>query len=87
MQSENKMFKPYVQGAESHAIHDLTLENDVDCVSIYGNLQLTKDQAGLAAAKALQAYINAIVQQLESEDVLPEKIATSQAGEIDNPFL
>ena len=61
------MFKPFVQGNESHAIHDLTLENDTDCVSIYGNLQLTKDQAGLAAAKALQAYLNAIVQQLESE--------------------
>lgn len=81
------MFKPYVQGIESHAIHDLTLENDVDCVSIYGNLQLTKDQAGLAAAKALQVYINAIVQQLESEAQLPEKIETSRAGEIDNPFL
>lgn len=81
------MFKPYVQGHESHAIHDLTVENDVDCVSIYGNLQLTKDQAGLAAAKALQSYINAIVQQLESEAQLPDNIARPQSGEIDNPFL
>ncbi|OTG59415.1 MULTISPECIES: hypothetical protein [unclassified Acinetobacter] len=81
------MFKPFIQGAESHAIHDLTLDNDVDCVSIYGNLQLTKDQVGLAAAKALQSYINAIVQQLESEVQLPEKIQRSETGEIDNPFL
>ena len=81
------MYKPFVQGNESHAIHDLTLENDTDCVSIYGNLQLTKDQAGLAAAKALQAYLNAIVQQLESEAQLPEKIEHPQSGEIDNPFL
>ena len=81
------MFKPFVQGNESLAIHDLTLENDTDCVSIYGNLQLTKDQAGLAAAKALQAYLNAIVQQLESEAQLPEKIEHPHSSEIDNPFL
>ena len=48
------MFKPFEQGTESHSIHDLTLENDLDRVSIYGNLQITKDQAGLDAAKALQ---------------------------------
>ena len=51
------MFKPYMNGTESHAIHDLTVENSNDCVSLYGNLQLTKDQVGLKAAKALQALI------------------------------
>ena len=81
------MFKPFVQGTESHSIHDLTLENDLDRVSIYGNLQLTKDQAGLAAAKALQAYLNAIVLQLEQEQQLPEKIQNSSETEIENPFL
>lgn len=81
------MFKPFVQGTESHSIHDLTLENDLDRVSIYGNLQLTKDQAGLAAAKALQAYLNAIVMQLEQEQQLPENIQSSSENEIENPFL
>ncbi|AMW80055.1 hypothetical protein AMD27_14860 [Acinetobacter sp. TGL-Y2] len=81
------MFKPFEQGTESHSIHDLTLENDLDRVSIYGNLQLTKDQAGLAAAKALQAYLNAIVMQLEQEQQLPEKIQSSSENEIENPFL
>lgn len=81
------MFKPFEQGTESHSIHDLTLENDLDRVSIYGNLQLTKDQAGLAAAKALQAYLNAIVMQLEQEQQLPEKIQSSSETEIENPFL
>ena len=35
------MFKPFQHGTESHAIHDLTVENDLDCVNVYGNLQLT----------------------------------------------
>jgi len=81
------MFKPYQNGTESHAIHDLTIENDVDCVSLYGNLQLTKDQAGLKAAKALQALLNDVVQQLENTPDLPDKIQRDDAQEIDNPFL
>ena len=81
------MFKPYENGTESHAIHDLTLENDLDCVNLYGNLQLTIDQAGLAAAKALQAVLNDVVKALEAEVNLPEKIQRAEAGEVENPFL
>ena len=81
------MFKPFVNGTESHAIHDLTLENQEDCVSIYGNLQLTQDQAGLQAAKALQAFLNDIVSALENEPNLPEKIDRQDEQEIENPFL
>ena len=81
------MFKPYIQGTESHSIHDLTVENDVDVINISGNLQITKDQAGLASAKALQTYLNQIVQSLEAETDLPEQIARAQTGEIENPFL
>lgn len=81
------MFKAYENGTESHAIHDLTIENDIDCVSVYGNLQLTKDQAGLKAAKALQALLNDVVTQLENIKDLPEKLERDEPGEIENPFL
>ena len=81
------MFKPFENGTESHAIHDLTLENQEDCVSVYWNLQITKDQAGLQAAKALQAFINEVVTALESTQNLPEKIERQIEGEVENPFL
>lgn len=81
------MFKPYMNGIESHAIHDLTVENSNDCVSLYGNLQLTKDQVGLKAAKALQALLNEVVRSLESEADLPEIVMRVEAGEVENPFL
>ncbi|MEN3979219.1 hypothetical protein [Acinetobacter sp. CWB-B33] len=81
------MFKPYEHGTESHAIHDLTVENAEDCVSLYGNLQLTKDQAGLKAAKALQAVLNDVVKALEGEADLPETVPREQGREIENPFL
>lgn len=81
------MFKPFQQGTESHSIHDLTLENDQDRINIYGNLQIGKDQAGLAAAKALQAYFNDIVSVLEQEKDLPEQLSTASETEVENPFL
>ena len=81
------MFKPFENDTESHAIHDLTLENQLDRVNIYGNLQIGKDQAGLAAAKVLQAYLNAIVTRLEAETDLPQQLNDAAAQEVENPFL
>lgn len=81
------MFKPFEKGTESHAIHDLTLENDLDHINLYGNLQINKDQDGLLIAKTLQAFFNDVVRALEQEKHLPEKIETAQQGEIENPFL
>ena len=80
------MFKPFENGNESTAIEDLTLENQVDCVNLYGNLQITKDQAGLETAKVLQRFINDVVAVLEQEN-LPEQIERQPEREIDNPFL
>ena len=81
------MFKPFENGTESHSIHDLTLENDLDRVSVYGNLQIGKDQAGLEAAKALQHYLNEIVMYLEKQTDLPAQIENQDENEIENPFL
>jgi len=81
-----KMFKPFQNGNESAAIYDLTLENDLDCVSLYGNLQITKDQEGLKTAKALQQFVNELVAALEQQE-LPKKIERRPEQEIENPFL
>ncbi|AWV87535.1 hypothetical protein NVT87_00875 [Acinetobacter radioresistens] len=81
------MFKPFENGTESSAIYDLTLENQLDCVNIYGNLQITKDQQGLQAAKKLQAFMNDLVQALEQAQPLPEQIERQPEHEIENPFL
>lgn len=81
------MFKAFTTATESHSIHDLTVENDVDRVNLYGNLQLTKDQAGLAAAKALQSILNNVVSALEAEVDLPAQIEIKDSNEVENPFL
>ena len=81
------MFKAFENGTESHAIHDLTVENDLDCVSLYGEVQNTQNPGGRKAAKVVQALLNDIGQQLEETPDLPEKIERDDADEIENPFL
>ncbi|MEB3753173.1 hypothetical protein [Acinetobacter sp. MD2(2019)] len=81
------MFKPFEDDQSSSAIYDLTLENQLDCVNLYGNLQISKDQKGLETAKALQAWVNAVVDALEQDKNLPEKVALKQEKEVENPFL
>ncbi|TCM70995.1 hypothetical protein EC844_101271 [Acinetobacter calcoaceticus] len=81
------MFKPFENDTASHGIHDLTLENQLDCINLYGNLQITKDQQGLQAAKVLQAFLNDVVSTLENQKDLPEKISIQNPQEIENPFL
>lgn len=81
------MFKPFAEDRSSSAIYDLTLENQLDCINLYGNLQITKDQQGLAAAKALQALMNQVVEVLQQQENLPEHIERQPEQEIENPFL
>lgn len=81
------MFKPFEKGVESHSIHDLTLENALDHINIYGDLQINKDQEGLVIAQTLQTFFNELVTTLEKESHLPEKLESIPLGEIENPFL
>ena len=71
--------------SESEEIGKLTIENRTDRISIYGSLEVTRDQAGLASARELKAMVDAIVAFLESEK-LPERISMRAATEVKNPF-
>lgn len=81
------MFKAFENDTASSAIYDLTLENGLERINLYGNLQITKDEEGLKAAKALQAFLNDVVTELESAKDLPKKIEIADAKEVENPFL
>ena len=75
----------YQNESETVDIGKLTIENRTDRVTIYGSLDVTRDQAGLAAAKELKATVDAIVAFLEGEN-LPEHITLKAPSEIKNPF-
>ena len=63
----------------------LTIENRTDRVSIYGTLDITRDNAGQRDARALKQVVDAIVATLDGAD-LPEKVAKSETKTAKNPF-
>jgi hypothetical protein len=79
--------KPYADDATSLQIGELTLENGQDCVAVYGNLDLTRDRAGLAHARALKAVLDEIVRLLEADPHLPSRVPPAKAPkQVKNPF-
>lgn len=78
-------FEPFKDEATVLTLDELTVENRLDRVEIYGSLQITRDKAGLALARELKNVLDAAVRALEME-ALPERTATRPAEKVRNPF-
>jgi hypothetical protein len=69
------------------SIGELTLENGRDCVSVYGNLDLTRDKQGLQYARQLKAVLDEVVRMLETKKNLPDNVPPPEKPErVKNPF-
>lgn len=79
-------FKPYANESDVIRIGALEIENRTDRISLTGDVVLTRDQAGLALAKELQALMDQVVKALEAEEKLPEKVEIKPAQVVKNPF-
>ncbi|AIY42934.1 hypothetical protein LT85_3776 [Collimonas arenae] len=78
-------FTPFADESAALVIGNLNIENRLDRVSLFGDLDLTLDKPGLEKAKALQVLINSVVEELESK-TLPDKVATAPVVKVSNPF-
>ena len=70
--------------------HDLNIENRLDRVSLYGSVDITHDQAGLADALRLKVVVDGMVAVLSEEQlngVLPDKAVPAVSGEVTNPLM
>ena len=79
-------FKPYANEADALRIGDLEIENRVDRVMLIGVVVLTRDKAGLALAKELQALVDGVVKALEADKQLPDAVAVKEARSVRNRF-
>ena len=75
----------FANETDSITIGDLTIENRLDRLEIYGSVQITRDKEGLALAQELKSLLDAALQVLESED-LPDQVPLAPTDEVDNPF-
>ena len=66
---------------------DLTIENLSDRLAIYGSLDLTRDKAGLGNARVLRQLFSDVVEALEHDRNLPERVVLLNAPRpARNPF-
>jgi len=80
-----KDFRPFRNEADCIQLGELTIENRVDRVSIFGSIDLTLDKEGYKAAKELKAILDLTVAGMEKTD-LPEHIIVAVPETVKNPF-
>ncbi len=78
--------QPFDNETQSLSLGDLTIENRLDQLEIYGSLSITRDQAGLALALQLKQLVDDTVAQLQLARDLPTRLSTKPTDQIDNPF-
>ena len=78
---------PFADDAASASIGKLTIENGTERLALYGSLDITRDQQGLAHARLLLAIVQGAVQHLEGETDLPAAVpAAAKPKTVSNPF-
>ena len=80
-------FLAFADDCSSYTLDNLTFENNADRLSVYGDMQIQRDQQGLQQLLTLQSLINQAVIALQADDTLPEQLPAAKHTEIDNPFL
>jgi len=85
MKKSAKGIKPFQNEKDSISIGELTVENRLDRIELYGSLQLTRDKQGLALAKQLQDLVEQTIKAMQAED-LPDQIETAPTDKVENPF-
>ena len=79
-------FKPFANESDVLTLGRLAIENHVDRIGLSGDVELTKDKAGLALALQLKAVIDATVRALESDKALPDAVQVVKPRTVRNPF-
>ena len=79
-------FKPFANESDVLTLGSLAVENRVDRVSLHGDVELTRDKAGLVKARALKAILDAVIKTLEAEKQLPDAVQVARPKTINNPF-
>lgn len=82
----SKTLEPFANESDSIGIDELTIENRVDQLEIYGSLAITRDKVGLERALQLKAIVDAAVKALQDDGALPDRIAFKPTDQVDNPF-
>lgn len=85
----SKTFQPFANEADALSLGEFTVENHLDHVALFGNLEIRRDADGLRQAKALSALLEAVVAVLSQPGALDAKDASDTSTtqkQVANPF-
>lgn len=85
MKAAKTAFVPYANEADVLQVGNLMLENRLDRITVSGEVDLTADLQGLAAARLLHELLGQVVAKLEAQ-ALPERLPAPDVKTVDNPF-
>jgi hypothetical protein len=85
MKARKGAFVPYANEADVLNVGNLTIENRLDRITMSGDVDLTLDKRGLAAARELHALLGDVVAQLERRE-LPDVLPAPETKTVNNPF-
>ena len=85
MNKKAMQIAPFANETDSLSIGELTVENREDRITIYGNIDITRDKEGLGNAEILQTLFNDIIASMKEGD-LPDTISIKPADNVANPF-
>ncbi|NVN90354.1 MAG: hypothetical protein HXX11_07080 [Desulfuromonadales bacterium] len=80
-----KPIKPFKNESDCLQIDDLTIENRIDRVSLFGSIDITRDKNGLALARQLREILELTLHELEGVE-LPDRITLEAGKSVKNPF-
>ncbi len=83
--SSTSCIAPFENESQVIAMGSFQIENRLDRVSLTGDLDITKDKAGLEKAIALKALLDSVVQTLQKLHP-PEHIQVVPTTVVKNPF-
>ena len=78
--------QPFANETQSVSLGELTIENRLDQLEIYGALSISRDQAGLALAMQLKQLLDDTVAHLQQAQDLPRQLSPKPTDQVDNPF-
>ena len=79
--------EPFADDTASASIGGLTVENGTDRIALYGNLDITRDTAGLKLAGELARFLDQAIATMAADKALPEHVAPpAKPTTVRNPF-
>ncbi|SOC21662.1 hypothetical protein [Thalassospira xiamenensis] len=80
-------FAPFENEEQVLQLGELTIENRIDRVSLFGSIDIKRSKDGLAVARQLKQLLDGVTAALESEaNALPDDIDDTPTDSIENPF-